>query len=105
MEDFKVNICGVPYLVCRRKDNFDAVDVHFGEIRYKESRICLCEGMSSEMENLALFHEIVHGLFFGIGYNDLCNDETLVQSLAQAMTGCFEVKKIGGCADMGEQQK
>ena len=93
MEDYKVNICGVPYKVYHKEDAFGADTVHFGEIRYKESEIYISKGMSEELVKQTLFHEMLHGIFFGIGRNDLCNDEVLVQSLAQAMTGTFEVIK------------
>jgi len=93
MEDFKVNICGVPHKVFRKEDAFSSDTAHFGEIRLKECEIYLSTGMNPEMENQTLIHEMMHGILFGIGRNDLCHDEVLVQALAQAMAGSFEVKK------------
>lgn len=94
MEDFRVNICGVPYKVYHKEDTFDAQVRTYGEIRYKESKINLATGMCPELENQTLIHEIVHGILFHIGRDDLCNDETFVQALAQGMMPSFEVKKV-----------
>ena len=93
MEDFRVNIGGVPYKVFYKEDAFCSDAVHFGEIRYKESEIYLSKGMNEELEKQTLIHEMMHGIFLGIGRGDLCNDEILVQALAQTMSGCFDVRK------------
>lgn len=94
MEDFKVNICGVPHSVIHKEDSFNSDAIHFGEIDYKKCEIKLSTGMNKELEKQTLVHEMLHGLFLGIGRNDLHNDEQLVQALAQAMTGCFEVIRM-----------
>ncbi|WP_143147414.1 hypothetical protein [Butyrivibrio hungatei] len=93
MRDFKVNICGVPHEVVFKDDSFTACETHFGEIKYKECKITLSTGMPPEMEKQTLIHEMVHGFFTHLGYNNLAGDEVLVQSLAQAMAQSFEVKK------------
>lgn len=92
MEDFKVNICGVPYKVYHKEDAFKSDALHFGEIKYKESEIILSTGMNEELEKETLIHEIVHGVLWHIGRDDL-NNEQFVQALAQAISGSVEVKK------------
>lgn len=94
MEGFRVNIGGVPYKVFHKEDAFSSDCIHFGEIKHKECEIYLSEGMNPEMEKQTLVHEMMHAIFLSIGRGDLCNDEVLVQALAQVMAGCFEVKKV-----------
>lgn len=92
----KISICGVPYTVVSKDDNFTADAIHFGEINYKECEIAISKGMTKELEEETLCHEIVHGIFVHIGRNDLANDEQLVQSLGNAIYGTFKVKEIKG---------
>lgn len=94
MEDFRVNICGVPYKVYRKEDAFKSDALHFGEITYKESEIILSTGMNEELEKETLIHEIVHGVLWHIGRDDLCNNEQFVQAFAQGISGSVEVKKV-----------
>lgn len=91
---YKVNICGVPHDVEFKEDNFTANELHMGEIRYKECKIILSPGMNKELEKETLAHEMLHGIFVHLGYNDMASNEVLVQSLAQAINQGFEVKKI-----------
>lgn len=94
MEDFKVNICGVPHKVYYKEDCFTSDGLHLGEIHYKNSEIYICKGMVPELEKQTLIHEMLHGLLLHVGYTKLCEDEQFVQVLAQAMTGCFEVIRM-----------
>lgn len=91
--DYKVKICGVPHKVLHKDDCFNAGERHFGQIDYKKCEILLSTGMNEEMEKQTLFHEMMHGILFGVGYSELAENEQFVQALAQAMTGCFEVIK------------
>ena len=92
--DYKVSICGVPHKVLHKEDCFTSEATHFGQIDCKKCEIVISEGLTPEMENQTLIHEMMHGILFGIGYGDLSGNEQLVQALAQAMTQCFDVKKM-----------
>lgn len=86
-----VNICGIPHKVIECEDNFN-VDVHFGQIDYKACEIRVNKNMSQESKDEALCHEMVHGIFVHLGYNDYANDEQLVQALGNAIYQGFEIK-------------
>ena len=90
----KVNICGIPHEVEIKDDAFTASEMHMGEIRYKECKIILSTGMNKDLEKETLIHEMIHGIFVHLGYNNMASDETLVQSLAQAINQGFDVKEV-----------
>ena len=48
--------------------------------------------MSQESKDEALCHEIVHGIFVHLGYNDYAQDEQLVQALGNAIYQGFNIK-------------
>lgn len=88
-----VNICGVPHTVIEKEDHFD-VDAHFGQIDYKKCEIIINKDMSNEAKHEALCHEMVHGMFVHLGYNDYAQDEQLVQALGNAIYQGFKIKDI-----------
>lgn len=86
-----VNICGIPHKVIECEDKFD-VDAHFGQIDYKACEIRINKDMLQERKDEVLCHEIVHGIFVHLGYNDYAQDEQLVQALGNAIYQGFNVK-------------
>lgn len=80
----KVKICGISHTVKLCDDNFD-LDTHFGQIKYGKAEILISKDVTPELQEQALFHEMLHGMLTLLGRNDLANDETLVQSLSNAM--------------------
>lgn len=89
----KVNICGIEHEVIEKEDNFD-IDCHFAQIDYKKAQIIVNKDMSDEIKEEAVIHEMVHGILIHLGYNDLSNDEQIVQSLANAIYQGFEIKEV-----------
>lgn len=87
-----VNICGIPHKVIETEDNFD-LDVHFGQIDYKKCEIRINKSLSCEGKHEALCHEIIHGIFVHLGFNEFSQDEHLVQALGNAIYQGFEIKK------------
>ena len=86
-----VNICGIPHKVIECEDNFN-VDTHFGQIDYKTCEIRINKDMTQENKDEALCHEIIHGIFVHLGYNDYSQDEQLVQALGNAIYQGFNIK-------------
>lgn len=86
-----VNICGIPHKVIECDDNFN-VDLHFGQIDYAkcEIKINKCLGEKSREETLA--HEMLHGIFVHLGFDEYAHDEHLVQCLANAIAQGFSVR-------------
>lgn len=86
-----VNICGIPHRVIECEDNFN-VDTHFGQIDHKACEIRINKDMSQESKDETLCHEMVHGIFVHLGYNDYAQDEQLVQALGNAIYQGFNIK-------------
>lgn len=89
-----VNICGIPYTVEYVKDDFDA-DTHFGQITYAKGKIKINKDMPPAIIKETICHEMVHGMFVHLGYNEIANDEQFVQALANAISQGFEIKNLG----------
>lgn len=51
------------------------------------------KSLPKKMKNAVLIHEILHGILIQLGYNELSNDETLVQSLSIAIAQTFTIKE------------
>ena len=86
-----VNICGIPHKVIECEDNFN-VDTHFGQIDYKACEIRINKNMPQESKDETLCHEMIHGIFVHLGYNDYAQDEQLVQALGNAIYQGFSIK-------------
>lgn len=89
----KVNICGLSHEVVEVEDKFN-VDCHMGMIEYKDLVIKINKDMAPEAKDETLCHEMVHGMLVHLGYQDMANDEQLVQALGNAIYQGFEVKEI-----------
>lgn len=87
-----VNICGIPHRIVECEDNFN-VDTHFGQIDYKTCEIRINKDMTEVCKKEAICHEMIHGIFVHLGYNDYTNDEQLVQALANAICQGFEIRQ------------
>lgn len=86
-----IKICGVPYEVVEREDHF-CQDLHFADVDYKTCEIQINKGLTEEGKKEALCHEIVHAILMHIGQCELSQNETLVQSLGNAIYQTFEIK-------------
>lgn len=88
----EVKICQIPYQVSECSENFG--DGYCGEIDYRKQLIRINQDMAPEYKEQTLIHEIVHGILTCIGRDDLTNDETFVQSLANGIyTSSFSIVK------------
>lgn len=73
----KVFVLGLTYDVCITDlDDSDGVCIP------SKQRIELRQGMSKEKTEQVFFHELIHALLSQLSYDDLYEDEHLVQSLA-----------------------
>ena len=89
----KVNICGVPHEVVEYEDKFD-VDCHYGQIDYKDCEIRINRDMAEDIKAETICHEMIHGIFVHLGYNDYANDEQLVQALGNAIYQGFVIRDM-----------
>lgn len=89
----KVKICGITHEVIECEDAFD-VDLHFGMIDFKKSLIKINSDLSEEAKRETMCHEIVHGILVHLGYNNLNEDETFVQSLGNAINQTFDIRGV-----------
>lgn len=88
-----IKICGIPYTVIECYDSFDANAKHFGHVDFLEAEIRINKDMAEAVKTESLVHEIVHAVLVHIGRSDLSEDETFVQSFANAINQTFEVIK------------
>lgn len=86
-----VNICGIPHRVIECEDKFNA-DCHMGQIDYKACEIIINKDTTREIKFETICHEMVHGIFIHLGYNDYAQDEQLVQALGNAIYQGFSIK-------------
>ena len=86
-----VNICGIPHRIVDREDNFNT-DCHFGMIDFKACEIRINKDMTDANKAETICHEMIHGIFVHLGYNDLVGNEQLVQALGNAIYQSFEIK-------------
>ena len=93
MDNKFINICGIPHLVVEQSDHFDSGDTHFGQIDYQRCVITINECMDENEKKETLCHEIVHGILVHMGYDELSQDERLVQALANGINQAFEIKE------------
>ena len=89
----KIKICGIPYKI-KEVAVIDEPDegVTQGKIIPSRSTILLKKSLPKHLKKSVLFHEILHGLLIELGYNELSENEILVQSLSNAMYQTFELK-------------
>ena len=88
----KVLICGIPHRVVLCEDNFDT-DLHLGQINYGSATIRVNGSSSEELQEEALFHEMLHGILVHLGRNDEAQNECFVQSLANAIYQSFQLRE------------
>jgi hypothetical protein len=87
-----VNICGVLHKVVECEDKFDTDCCHFGQIDYKTCEIRINKDMTEEVKKETICHEMIHGIFVHLGYNNYSQDEQLVQALGNAIYQGFNIK-------------
>ena len=91
----KIRIMGIPFEI-KEVDVIEGGEggVSLGQITYSDCIIKLRRSLPADLKRITLLHEIIHGIFVTIGRNDLCDDETLVQSLAMAIDQTFDLEAI-----------
>lgn len=89
----KVNVCGILHDVVEVETNLGN-DGSLGLITYAKAMIEVNKDQSEECKIETLIHEMVHGMLVHIGREDLSNDETFVQSMANAIYQGFEIKEF-----------
>lgn len=87
-----VTICGIPHKIVMCEDSFN-VDTHFGQINYAKCEIKLNKDLPRETMEETLVHEILHGIFIHLGFNDVAQDEQFVQALSNAINQTFTLRE------------
>lgn len=80
----RVNILGIEYEV-RYVNNLVEIENLFGEIDYRKQIIRIDESMNDDRKKVTFIHEVIHGIFEGLGFNELNQDEEKIQSIASAL--------------------
>ena len=84
-------ICGIPYNITEYEDTFN-VDIHFGQTDFKRAEIRINKDLADSIKQETLCHEILHAILVHIERSDLSEDETFVQSLANAINQTFRIE-------------
>lgn len=64
--------------------NEDFKGEYWGDTRYKQASIRICEGMADDEVKITLVHEIIHAILHERGFDQKNNDEEMVDGLAHA---------------------
>lgn len=88
-----VNILGITYKVIE-VDVVNKNEPRFGELNFATSEIRIDQELPDEKKIQVLMHEILHGIFDGLGMEELCKDERSVQSIATALCCIFGASNI-----------
>jgi len=65
--------------------NEDFKGEYWGDTRYKQASIRICEGMAEDEVKTTLLHEIIHAILQERGFDKQNNDEEMVDGLAHAL--------------------
>ena len=79
----------VEYVECVSKE-----DNRLGEINYLTNTIRIDRTLPVDASNQVLMHEILHGLFTLLGYDELSEDESKVQGIATALHLLFSTQDV-----------
>lgn len=58
---------------------------YWGDTRYKQASIHICEGMADDEVKITLVHEIIHAILHERGFDQQNEDEAMVDGLAHAL--------------------
>lgn len=79
-----ISILGIPYTI-EEVEVVDKNNPSNGLILYQECCIRIDRDLPKEMKNRVLLHEIIHGIFSLLGYEEDAENEQKVQGLATAL--------------------
>ena len=96
----EVKILGVPYKIIE-KEVISNEDV-MGQILYHNQVIYLKKDLPREQKEKTLLHEIIHGVFEGLGELELSANEKLVHALA---TSIYLLIKDNDFSFMGKESE
>lgn len=90
----EVTICGIPHKIIYD----DVIDEEYGgvvqgKIIYSKCEIHLKKGLTKELEEEVLIHEMIHGILIHLGKSELSDDEEFVQLLAHGVFEHFKIRE------------
>jgi hypothetical protein len=80
-----VRILGKTYTITKAEKFMEVDGRVLGQIDYTKQTIKLEDKMNVECEKVTLLHEIMHGVFYQLGFDSECTNEHLIQSIATAL--------------------
>ena len=79
-----ITVMGVDYDI-EYVDVVNKEEPRFGEVDFFNSVIKIDNSLSEDMKQVTLIHEIIHCICLGLGFYEISEDETIVQSLSTAL--------------------
>jgi len=88
----QVEILGVNYEI-KELDIVDENPNVLGQIIYQKQEIQIKKSLLKDMKNSTIIHEIVHGILFHSGKQELNEKEDLVESLSSSIYQVLKINK------------
>lgn len=89
----KLKILATEYKV-EEVEQIDKYQRLLGQIEYAEQIIKIDKNISEDMKKETLIHEILHGVFEKLGYEELNDDEQKVQSISSTLYLVLKENKL-----------
>lgn len=80
----KINILGIDYKI-EYVNIISKECLTLGQIDYLNQEIKILDELEDDIKKVTLIHEILHGIFNQLGFEDEAADEHLINSLATAL--------------------
>jgi hypothetical protein len=84
----QVNILGLTYSI-EEVDVVNKMIPRQGEIDFVSQTIKIDKEMSEDRKNIVLLHEVIHGICEQLGFDEVGDNERVVQGLAVALYQVF----------------
>ncbi len=88
-----INILGHNYKI-EEVEQVDKNQRLFGEINYVDQTIKIEKGLTPDKKFEVLIHEIIHGIFEALGFEEENKNEHLIQVLANALYQILKLNEI-----------
>jgi hypothetical protein len=84
-----INILGLDYVI-ERVPYISKEEWPMAKIDFIGQKILIDESLGEDKSNVALLHEVIHGICEGLGFHEENNNETFIQSLATSLCQCLK---------------
>ena len=89
----RINVCGISYEIkeCDNVEINNDGQETLGMLDVTKGIIYIKKDMREDIKQSVIYHEIVHAIFYNLGYSDLYENEQLVQALSNTIYQTFNL--------------